>query len=158
MSSLLKYDDGNVNILDKGSIIDNYRGTLVNWDFAPELLEVTKQSSGSCLDHTLFRLVDQKCFSTGVFNLGLEISDHNMVGLFLSYSAYRIRNNTSGKCLTRRDYTKLRVRLLLENWMETYNEANLLASFDRFCNTFMDHIQKSLYSFRKKSRVTHLKP
>lgn len=145
----------NVYILEK--LIDNYRETRAKWGFMPELLRVTRQRSKSCLYHIFSRLEDQKCFSTDVFNLALEISDHNMGGLFLGYNAYRIGNNASRKCLTRIDYTKLRMRLLLENWMKTYNEANFLLCFDRFCYTFMGHIGTCSYSFRKKLKVTQLK-
>lgn len=158
--NLIILGDFNIDIISSTHYSDLYLTLMAECGLHSFVNEITRPSSGTCIDHIFIRLnkiTMESCFSS-VIDLG--ISDHCFISLFLG----KLSSNNTIRATTyttkRIDYSKLNESLRFEFWLEVYMADNVDLAYEFFIEKLNFYISRCTYTSIKNvnNKHTKLKP
>lgn len=142
--------DTNIDLLAYSIEHEHYMNILCEQGFVPTIDAVTRQKSGSCLDHIFLKTLGINEVRVTPIVLEIDLTDHYPVMLYVETekSEQRPRLTKSKKYI---DYTNLEMDLTNESWENIYSAPNVSEATGRFIETFTYLTDKNSRRIIKKN-------
>lgn len=126
--------DLNIDLLSELDYAEEYKNIMNAYGFVSYINDITRPSSGSCIDH--FFIKNKTQAESKSFIIHCNITDHFPIGLILD-----LKNKStleiSNKYKKFINYTNLKQLLRNESWVDLYNEK----STDRIFKIFIEKLK-----------------
>jgi hypothetical protein len=157
--NLIVTGDVNINILENSNDKNNYLEMISAHGLQSVINDITRPSSGSCVDHIMLRLDNEYFEKCAVSVKYFGITDHSMIGLIVNDIGQKNMVKSEIKThRTRLNYNNLKIRLSEELWESVYMEKNLDNAYENFISILNDHIHQCTEQVPIKKSEKYLKP
>ncbi|KAG5666481.1 hypothetical protein PVAND_014508 [Polypedilum vanderplanki] len=122
-SNTILIGDVNINILNDSNLTKKYTNLLSSYNFKITNNKITRNTSGSIIDHVLSNFTNQSAVTNHVINMASDFSDHNMI--LSNIANFTPPKQMIKKTIYKTDYKKLELK-----FDELASKSNLLVKTD----------------------------
>ena len=147
--------DININILNFPNECDNYMMMLSSFGMECLLNCVTRNISGTCIDHCFAKYDNNLNFL--VKAIDMNVSDHSLINCEITWSCPS-SNNITKNFKYKINYETLANYLCNEDWLSVYSAADCDIMFHHFMSIVVSHISNSTAKYELNAKLIKLKP
>lgn len=134
--------DLNIDLLSKTPLTEEYKNIMNASGYISLINKVTRPISKTCLDHIFIRMNPPCHLPIRSFIFNQSITDHSPIAMLL-HLHQSSKQKTEPMFKKYINFQELRKDLQREMWLRMYEENNVDAKTDAFCETLGEHIRRN---------------